>query len=116
MLACLNQFSYATARGGVGWSMSDLYTSIATDAGSGSATLGEISTALLNLGLTVEAARSALTTVAQNVGSNPQQLAAINAELNYLNTYGATPPRNTWIMPVVIVGALVWLAAMSDKK
>lgn len=88
--------------------MSDIYASIATDAGSGSATLGEISSALLNLGLTVEAARMALTTVANNVGSNPQQLATINAELNYLNTYGGTPNRNTWVLPVVIGAVLLW--------
>ncbi len=115
MLACLDTFSYATARGGVGWSMSDLYASIATDAGSGSATLGEISTALLNLGMGVEAARQMLTTVRNNVGSNPQQLAALNAELNYLNTYGTTPPRNTWLLPV-IVGAAVLYFALSEKK
>ncbi len=111
MLSCLSCLDASTYRRGAGNFMDDLYASIAGDAGSGSATLGEISTALLNLGLTVEAARSALTVVAQNVGQNPQQLAAINAELNYLNTYGGTPTRNQWVLPaLVVLGAVVLLS------
>ncbi len=101
----------------MGFSMSDLYASISTEAGSGSATLGEISQGLLALGLGVEAARGALQTVAVNVQGNPQQLAAINAELNYLNTYGAgaLPDRRNWIVPALIVGGLI-LWAMNEKK
>lgn len=113
MLNCIPNLG-ARAALGVGWSLADLYNDIATDAGSGSASLGEIATALLNLGLTVEAARQALNTVRNNVGANPQQLAAINAELNYLNTYGGTPDRNTWLLPALIIGALV-LYAMNSK-
>lgn len=115
MISCLSRYSYGAARAGIGLSMSDLYASIAQDAGSGSTTLGEISTALLNLGLTVEAARTALTTVANNVGGNPQQLAAINAELNYLNTYGGTPPKPQWLLPVAI-GAVVLFFILSDRR
>ena len=115
MVACLSSCAARIRRNGVGdFSLNDLYSSIASDAGSGSNTLGEISTALLNLGLTVEAARGALNTVAANVGGNPQQLAAINAELNYLNTYGTAAPKPTnWLVPLAIVGLIAW-AVMKD--
>lgn len=103
--------------------MSDIYASIASDAGSGSNSLGEISTALLNLGLTVEAARNALNTVAINVGSDPQQLAAINAELNFLNTYGAgattvfaSSSAGKWILPIIVIGGLVWYFSRKSPR
>lgn len=125
MLACLSMFGSRARSGlgdvvdGSGFNWIGLYSAIAQDAGSGAATLGEISTMLLNMGLTVEAARGALNTVALNVGSNPQQLQAVNAELNYLNTYDAdglyTLNRNKWILPALVVGGLVWWA-MQDKR
>ncbi len=116
MLSALSSCD-ARVRSGVGdFSLTDLYASIANDAGSGASTLGEISGALLNLGLTVEAARMALTTVRNNVGANPQQLAAINAELNYLNTYGGTPQRNQWLVPGLILGAIALWYLASDRK
>lgn len=99
--------------------MADIYALISSDAASGSSSLGEISTALLNLGLTVESARGALNTVAANVGSDPQQLAAINAELNYLNTYGGSigtaRSSSTWLL-VIGAGLLVWAIVGASKK
>ncbi len=89
----------------------DLYAQIQDWAGSGSTNLGDISTFLLNAGLGIEAARAALNTVAANVGSNPQQLAAINAELNYLNNGGYLAPQNDKSRLIVFGGVafLLWL-------
>lgn len=95
--------------------MSDVYATISTESAGGSSTLGDISTFLLNLGLGVEAARNALNVVATNVGNNPQQLAALNAELNYLNTYGAAPQRNNWIVPALVIGGLMWFLMRGEK-
>lgn len=114
MISCLNCIS-ANRRRGVAFSMSDIYASISGDASSGSASLGEISRGLLALGLTVEAARNALNTVAAGVQGNPQQMAALNAELNYLNTYGARPNQNNWVLPAMIAAAiLLWV--INEKK
>ncbi len=90
----------------------DLYAQIQDWSANGSNNLGDISTFLLNAGLGVEAARAALNTVATNVGGNPQQLAAINAELNYLNSGGYVGGQsNKSAIVVVGVGAfLLWLA------
>lgn len=90
--------------------LNDIYVSISNLAGSGNSSLGEISALLLNLGLGIEAARGALQTVAANVGGDPQRLAAINAELAYLNSgsYAVAPNRNAWVFPVLALGAL-WL-------
>lgn len=113
MIACNPAFA---PRLGLG-TPDQIYYQIAQQASSGSNTLGTISTMLLNLGFSVEAARQALNTVAQNVGSDPQQLAALNAELNYLNTYGGTRPQgNQWVLPTLIaVGLLAWYLA-SERK
>ncbi len=96
-------------------SMNDVYNWIAGESASGAGELGDISTALLNAGLTIEAARMALTTISGNIGTDPQVLARVNAELNYLNTYGAQPTRNTWVVPVLIVAAVV-LLIMNERK
>jgi hypothetical protein len=90
----------------------DLYASIQEWAGSGSTNLGDISTFLLNAGLGIEAARNALNTVAANVGSDPQRLAAINAELNYLNSGGYIASNNnrSGIIVISVAVVILWLA------
>ncbi len=94
----------------------DLYAQISAWAGSGSTNLGDISTFLLNAGLGIEAARAALNTVANNVGSNPQQLAAINAELNYLNSGGyVSAQRNKNGLIVAGIGVFVLWLALREK-
>ena len=87
----------------------DIYATISNLAGSGSSSLGDISTFLLNLGLGVEAARTALLTVQNNVGASPQQLAAINAELNYINSgaYAQAQNKNAWLLPVLLIAGLI---------
>lgn len=101
---------------GLGLSITDVYAWVADQAGAGSVSLGDISGALLNLGLTVEAVRTMLTTVAVNVGSDPQQLARINAELNYLNTYHEQPTRNDWVIPALLVGlVVVWSISQGSR-
>lgn len=93
-------------------SYTSIYATISNLAGNGANNLGDISSFLLNLGLGVEAVRSALTTVATNVGGNPQQLAAINAELNYLNSgaYATSSNRNNTALFIAVgLGALYLL-------
>ncbi len=93
----------------------DIYAQISNMAANGSSNLGDISTFLLNLGLGVEAARGALNTVAANVGQDPNQLAAINAELQYLNSgayASAQNKNNTWLF----VGAGVLLLIFALKR
>ncbi len=115
MLSCLNCLS-AQRRPGMAFAMSDIYASISGELSSGSTTLGEISQGLLALGLTTEAARTALNTVASGLQGNPQQMAALQAELNYLNTYGSTPPSSSrWILPALLIGGLIFWA-MQEKK
>lgn len=113
MVSCLNCIAADRSRG-VSFSMSDIYASISTDLGSGSATLGEISRGLLAAGLSVEAARNALQTVAVGIQGNPQQMAALQSELNYLNTYGAAPDRTNWVMPVLVAALILW--AINEGK
>ncbi len=116
MLSCLNCIT-ARRRAGLAFSMSDIYGSISADLSDSSVGLGDISKALLAGGLTVEAVRSALNTVSAGLQGNPQQMAALNAELNYLNTYGAAPPQSSsrWILPALLIGGLIFWA-MNEKK
>jgi hypothetical protein len=110
--------SAPSCRPGVGLDLSNVYAWIGSNSASGANQLGDISSALLNLGLTVEAARTALNTVAHNVGGNPQQLAVINAELNFLNTHGAPPAAQNWGKIILGLGLiyLVYLATQDGKE
>lgn len=93
-------------------STTSIYATISNLAGNGANNLGDISSFLLNLDLGVEGARQFLTTFANNVGGNPQQLAAINAELNYLNSgaYATSANRNNTALFIAVgLGALYLL-------
>lgn len=95
---------------------SDIYATISNWAASGAGNLGELSTFFLNAGLGVESLRQALTTVANYSGTDQQQLAAINAELMYLNSgaYARAENKNTWLF--VIGGGLLLYLALRDRN
>ncbi len=96
--------------------MDDIYAYIANAAGSGSATTGEISTGLLNLGLTVEAVRNALNIVAQNVGQDPNQVAAVAAELRFVNSGGLVAAQNSGKKTLLLLGAAAVALYLFTRK
>lgn len=108
MIACHN------CRPGVGFSLDDLYAVVANYAGQGSNTAGDISRLLLNAGVSVEAARQMLQTIASNVGSDQQQLLTVQQELAYLNNGYVQRSNNDWIFPVG-VGVILFLL-LRDKR
>lgn len=108
---------YFPNRLGVGSAFDDVFAWIGNAAGQGSNTTGEISDALLRSGMTIEAIRQALQTVAANVTADPQRVAVIQDELRYLNTGGqvgvAQSSANSWAVPA-LVAVLIYLAVRKD--
>lgn len=86
----------------------ELFGWIAEASAAGAGATGEISEFLLRSGMTVEAVRNALNTIAVNVGASPEQVDYVADELRYLNT--GRGYRGTNWAPLLIVGGILFLA------
>lgn len=96
--------------------MDDIYAWIHNASASGSNTTGDISTGLLNLGMTVEAIRNALNTVATNIGQDPNQVAAVQNELRWVNSGGLVAAQNSGKKTLLIVGAAALALYLFTRK
>jgi len=96
--------------------MTDVFDWIRDKAGDGSSSLGDITYGLLNAGMTIEAVRQALNTVASNVGTSPAQVAAVQQELAYANSGAASRPDDGKNLLMILGGiGLLWYLTRGDR-
>ena len=104
----------STIRPGVSFSLSDLSTVISNAAGSGVNATGDISAFLMNLGLSVSDAQTALANISANFQGDPAALKAIQ-DTQYTLAVQPAPTKNTWLVPVLIGAGVLWYLSRNRK-
>lgn len=93
--------------------INQVWNLVAQYAGQGADTTGQIADFLTQAGYSVGAASQILNGVATSAAMTPQQLAYLQQEMQYLQSGMYQQPRNNWIVPALVLGAL-WLIARKD--
>lgn len=92
----------------------DVWGWVAENSAQGAGATGEISDFLLRAGMTVEAVRNMLNTIAVNAAGTPEQVDYVSDELRYLNTGRGNSRQTNWA-PILIGAGLLYLVLRNNN-
>ena len=92
---------------------SQVFSTIAQDAGTGANATGSVAAWLMNAGQDVATITKILNGVATSASASPQQVQYAQQELAWLNAQNQPKPTN-WLIPALIIGGGLFL--LSRKK
>jgi hypothetical protein len=91
----------------VNW-LDEVWETISEYAGSGSATTGEASEIVINAGLNIAALAQLLQNIAASAEATPAEVHRAQQELAYLQTTYYAPQEKSVILPLLLVGGLIY--------